>query len=60
MNLFNRLLSLISLENKIKVVLKDHGFVRDCCAEYGIFTDVIPFSKNSVCAKKEYHLNKLK
>lgn len=39
MNLFNRTLSLIAIHNGFKVVLSDHGLVRDCVAEVGIFSN---------------------
>lgn len=56
MNIFNRILALIAIENDIEVIIKDHGLVRDCCAEYAIFTKHKGFNHDSSRAKKERHL----
>lgn len=53
MNMFNRVLALIFLENNFEVFYKDHGLVRDCCAEFGIFSKAIPYKKGAVKAKPE-------
>lgn len=56
MNLFNRILSLIAINNNIDVEYKDHGFVRDCCAEYGIFTKSIPYPGSNIKSKLEKNI----
>lgn len=56
MNLLNRILALIFLKNNLKVYYQDHGLVRDCCAEFGIFSDAIPYKKDGIKAKQEITL----
>lgn len=57
MNLFNRIIALIFLKNNLAVIYKDHGFVRDCCAQFGIFSRAIPFNKNAIKSSIEKHIS---
>lgn len=47
MNLFNRVLAMSFLANGGEVILKNHGIVRDCVAEYAIFTQASPYENGS-------------
>ncbi|MDA8706925.1 hypothetical protein N9L97_01220 [Cyclobacteriaceae bacterium] len=57
MNMFNRIITLMFLKNNLVVIYKDHGFVRDCCAQYGIFSKAIPFQKHAIKASIEKHIS---
>tara|TARA_B110000971_G_C20023170_1_gene507425 strand:- start:1963 stop:2733 length:771 start_codon:yes stop_codon:yes gene_type:complete len=57
MNMFNRVIALMFLKNNLTVIYKDHGFVRDCCAEYGIFSKAIPFKKHAIIASREKQIS---
>lgn len=52
MNLFNRMLARVALHYHFDVLQKDHGFVRDCVAEYGIFSKASGYA-NQAGAKHE-------
>ena len=47
MNLFNRVLAMSFLANGGEVILKNHGIVRDCVAEYAICTHASPYENGS-------------
>ena len=53
MCIINRFFAVILKENGYSVHLKNHGIVRDCVAEYGIFTEAIGY-KDGVKPIKEY------
>ena len=52
MNIINRVISLTALHYNYEVILKDHGLVRDCVAEVGIFSKSIGY-KNQKGPKQE-------